>query len=61
MTRRIIPEPDAVTGRTSEEYADAASRVAQAREQVLGDAAARATHDALKARIDARVAAGRDG
>ena len=61
MTILIIPEPDVVTARTSEEYAAAASRVSQAREQVLGDAVASATHDALKARTDPRVAAGRDG
>lgn len=53
MTKLIIPEPDAVTGRTPEEYAVAANRVAHAREQVLGDAAARTTHDVLKARVAA--------
>ena len=59
MTRLIIPEPDTGTDHIPEEYAAAANRVSQTREQVLGDAAARATHDALKARIDARVAAAR--
>jgi len=45
------------TDRTSEEYANAASRVAQARERVLSDASAKAAHDALMARIEDRLAA----
>ena len=49
MTKPIIPEPDVDTDRTSEEYANAASRVAQARERVLSDASAKAAHDALMA------------
>ena len=57
MTKPVIPEPDVDTDRTPEEYANAASRVAQARERVLSDALAKAAHDALMARIEDRLAA----
>ncbi len=59
MTKPIIPEPDVDTERTPAEYANAARRVAQAREQILGDASAKAAHDALVATIEERLAAKR--
>ena len=57
MTKPIIPEPDVDTDHTPEEYANAASRVAQAREQILSDASAKTAHDAQMAKIDDRLAA----
>ena len=51
--------PVPTTEHTPAEYANAASRVAQAREQVLGDATAKAAHDALLATIEERLAAKR--
>ena len=57
MTKPIITEPAVDTEHTPAEYANAASRVAQAREQVLGNATAKAAHDALLATIEERLAA----
>ena len=57
MTKPVITEPAVDTEHTPAEYANAASRVAQAREQVLGNATAKAAHDALLATIEERLAA----